>query len=324
MKVRTPSRSDGPGRPIPDVLAIRRALHDWHAVHARPLRFRGTTDAWLVLVAEVMAQQTQISRVEGAWATFVDRFPTPRACASATTADVLRAWAGLGYNRRAVQLHRAAQAIVDDHAGKVPAEVDLLETLPGVGPYTARAVAAIAFGRPVAAVDTNIRRLVGRLVGTPDATPRAVQSDADSLVDPSDPAAWTHAAMDLGASVCVARAPRCGACPLSAWCRTTAVRHAPAASPPRHLRPLATGEVRFETTSRWLRGRIVAALRDLDRDAWATPPTAIGGHDAASIAVAVEALVRDGLVERRGDGALRLPGASGPLPGASGRLPGAS
>ena len=244
------------------------ALLGWHARHGRSLRFRGTTDAWLVLVSEVMAQQTQIGRVEIAWGSFIRLFPTPAVCAEAPLADVLRAWSGLGYNRRALNLHRAAQVIVADHGGRVPSDIAALQSLPGVGPYTARAGAAIAFGRPVAAGDTNIRRVVGRLLGAADASPRDLQSAADTLVDPTDPAAWTHAAMDLGASVCVARVPRCGACPLSAWCATAETRAATDGSP---------------------------------------MPEALGSHDAASIASAVDALVRDGLVERRSDGAMRLP-----------------
>jgi A/G-specific adenine glycosylase len=308
MKVLQPSASDGPASAGPDVPALRRALAGWHARQGRALPFRGTTDAWLVLVSEVMAQQTQIARVAIAWTSFTGRFPTPAACATASTADVLRAWAGLGYNRRAVNLQRAARSIVAEHGGRVPSDLAALEALPGIGPYTARAVAAIGFGQPVAAIDTNIRRLVGRLTGVPDASPRALQADADALVDPLDPAAWTHAAMDLGASVCVARVPRCGACPLRAWCRSTV------ASEPVARRTRPSGESRdarrpppFASTSRWLRGRIVAGLREVEGGGWSPVPGTIGSHDAASITMAVDALVRDGLVERRADGALRLP-----------------
>jgi A/G-specific adenine glycosylase len=289
---------------------MRSALLDWHARHGRALAFRGATDPWLVLVAEVMAQQTQVARVEVAWASFARLFPTPGACAAAAPADVLRAWSGLGYNRRAVNLHRAATVIVERHGGRVPSEFAVLESLPGIGPYTARAVAAIAFGRPVAPVDTNVRRVVARLLGTPDATPRAVQPDADALVDPSDPAAWMHAAMDLGASVCVARTPRCGACPWRAWC-ATAAGGAPEGSA--GTRPSRGGRVgggrgaTFRTTARWLRGRIVERLREADAGAWTAMPETVGSHDASSIVTAVDALVRDGLVERRSDGALRLP-----------------
>jgi A/G-specific adenine glycosylase len=312
MKVLSPSLPEGPARSSPEVPAIRRALLEWHARHRRALRFRLTTDAWLVLVSEVMAQQTQVGRVEIAWASFIRLFPTPAACAAAPLADVLRAWSGLGYNRRAVSLHRAAQAIVADHGGRVPSDLADLESLPGVGPYTARAVAAIAFGRPVAAVDTNIRRLVGRLLGKPDASPRALQADADALVDPTDPAAWTHAAMDLGASVCISRVPRCGVCPLGAWCTTAAARETldGPPMPPRGRRARPAAPIPFGSTSRWLRGRIVERLRDIELGAWARVPDAVGSHDAASVASAVDALVRDGLVERRPDGTVRLPGGT--------------
>ena len=306
MTVLTPSASDRPDGRTQDRLTSR-ALLGWHRRHARPLRFRGTADPWAVLVSEVMSQQTRIARVEVAWASFMERFPTVHACADAETADVVRAWAGLGYNRRAVQLHGAARTIVIEHEGRVPSEVSALEGLPGVGPYTARAVAAIAFGRPVAAIDTNIRRLVGRLVGAPEASGSLLQARADAMVDPQDPAGWTHAAMDLGASICVPRQPRCDACPLRAWC-TTGGAGRPVSS--RGVRKDRNEGVPFESTSRWLRGRIVAGLRDLDRGDWASAPARLGSHDGESIAAAVEGLVRDGLVERRTDGALRLPMAS--------------
>ena len=195
----------------------------------------------------------------------------------------------------------------------MPQEPAALESLPGVGPYTARAVAAIAFGRPAAAVDTNVRRVVTRLLGRPDTTAQDVQACADSLVDPVDPATWTHALMDLGASVCRVRGPLCGECPLAPWCATASFMAAADASanateggPPAPRRAPARARP-FELTSRWLRGRIVAQLRELDGSAWAHLPDSIGRHDAAGIAVALDALERDGLVERRADGAVRLP-----------------
>jgi len=132
----------------------------WYGSRARPLGIRTTREPWAILVSEVMAQQTQIARVDEAWSVFMERYPTPRALAEASTAEVLRAWSGLGYNRRAVNLRRAAAAIETEHAGRVPDDIEALEALPGVGPYTARAVVAIAFGQPVAAVDTNVRRVV--------------------------------------------------------------------------------------------------------------------------------------------------------------------
>jgi A/G-specific adenine glycosylase len=271
---------------------------DWYAARARPLRIRSTTDPWALLVAEVMAQQTQIARVDEAWVGFMKLYPTPRRLAEAPTADVLRAWSGLGYNRRAVNLQRAARAIEADHGGRVPNDIEVLESLPGVGPYTARAVAATAFGQPVAPVDTNVRRVVSRVVGEP--LDRAqLQSAADELVFRSDPATWTHASMDLGAAVCRSRRPQCGVCPVSHWCAS-----AGSVEPEKNR---AATSVAFEQTSRWLRGRIVAELRSLDGDAWTHLPAAIGDHDVEAISVAVAGLEHDGLLERSPDGSVRLP-----------------
>jgi A/G-specific adenine glycosylase len=294
MKVST--RSDGPGTRRRD---FRRALLEWYGPRARRLRIRLTRDPWAILVSEVMAQQTQISRVDAAWEVFMRRYPTPAALAEATTADVLRAWAGLGYNRRALNLQRAATTITLEHGGRVPDQIEELVALPGVGPYTARAVAAIAFGRPVAAVDTNVRRVVTRVIGRA-LPPAQLQEEADALVDVSDPATWTHASMELGALVCVARAPRCEVCPVAAWCASAGrVR-----TPPRQSR---SPEAAFELTTRWLRGRIVERLRALDDGRWERLPQAIGAHGEAEIEAAAEALAREGLLQRRHDGAVRLP-----------------
>jgi A/G-specific adenine glycosylase len=307
MKVSTPAEAYRGGVQRPRSLLgtrlgqFRQALLEWYGPRARPLRIRGTREPWAILVSEVMAQQTQIARVDEAWTTFMARYPRPRDLARAPTAEVLRAWAGLGYNRRALNLQRAAAAIEADHDGRVPDELEALEALPGVGPYTARAVAAIAFGRPVAAVDTNVRRVVTRVAGQ-SLAPRELQAEADALVPPADPATWTHASMELGATVCVARRPRCAECPLRAWCasvdRVEDVPRRGRSEPP------------FEQTTRWLRGRIVARLRDLDDGRWERLPGELGDHDEAAIAVAVAGLERDGLLERRPDGAVRLPSGS--------------
>jgi len=157
----------------------------WYEATGRPLAFRATSDPYAVLVSELMAQQTQALRAAESWTAWMVRFPTVLALAEAPVAEVLRAWAGLGYNRRAVALHRAARVIVEEHGGEVPASVPELEALPGVGPYTARAVAAIAFGMPVGAVDTNVRRVLGRLVagGAEGFTPASMQALADAVVD---------------------------------------------------------------------------------------------------------------------------------------------
>ena len=170
-----------------------------------------------------MAQQTQIARVVEAWSRFLERFPTVAALASASPADVLREWRGMGYDRRALNLHRAARVIVAEHGGQVPRDLAALQRLPGIGPYTARAVAALAFGAAVGAVDTNVRRVLGRALGAEGGlAPAELQAAADASVDPARPGAWTHAVMDIGATVCRPARPDCEACPLRPWCRFAA------------------------------------------------------------------------------------------------------
>ncbi len=211
------------------------AIANWYQLNGRHLAFRASSEPWGVLVSEVMLQQTQVARVEAAWIHFMALFPTPSALAAATPADAIRAWSGLGYNRRALNLWRAANQIVEHHGGTVPARLEELVELPGVGAYTARAVAAISFAMPVAAVDTNVRRVVLRLSG--EADPRAAQGLADALVDPDAPDRWTHAVMDIGATLCRPRAPRCAECPLVSMCAfaTTERREVVIAAPWRAL-----------------------------------------------------------------------------------------
>jgi A/G-specific adenine glycosylase len=281
----------------------------WYREHGRALRIRSTRAAWPVLVSEVMAQQTQIARVDVAWVGFMARFPTPEALAEASTFDVLLAWRGLGYNRRALALQRAARVIMERHAGRVPDTVADLEALPGIGPYTARAVAALAFGRPVAAVDTNVRRVLDRLAGV-ELEPRTLQAVADGLVAGHDPAAWTHAVMELGAVVCRAKRPGCDACPARPWCASAdAVVPATNAVGP-VMKARRRPEASFEQSTRWLRGRIVALLAEQEKGAWAALPTAMGSHGPERIAAAVAALQQEGLVEGRSDGLVRLPSSS--------------
>ncbi|HEX5828137.1 MAG TPA: hypothetical protein VFY23_11480, partial [Candidatus Limnocylindrales bacterium] len=242
---------------------LRDAILEWYDATGRELAFRATTDPYAVLVSELMAQQTQAARAADAWTAWMARFPSVEVLAAAPPADVLRAWAGLGYNRRAVLLHRAAKEIVDRHGGVVPRSADELEALPGVGPYTARAVAAIAFGVPVGAVDVNVKRVLGRIVGGgPDAlSPAAMQALADAWVPEDRAGAWTHALMDVGQRVCKPTRPNCADCPAIAWCAYAAgVR--PAADAAGSARGRAAGarparrpEPAFESTNRWLRGR---------------------------------------------------------------------
>ena len=290
----------------------------WYAANGRGLAFRTTSDPYAVLVSELMAQQTQAERAAEAWTAWMARWPAVEALAAAPVADVLRAWAGLGYNRRAVALHRAAKAIVADHGGRVPDDVGALEALPGVGPYTARAVAAIGFGRPVGAVDTNVRRVLGRIaVGGPGAlTSAAMQALADAVVPAGRAAAWTHAVMDLGAGPCASRNPRCGACPAAPWCRFAAGERAlepvaPRASARRAQGDASSGQaLAFPATSRWLRGRVLARARDAVDGSWVAYGEPIGAHPPEAVREAVLTLERDGLLEvREGAGGLeaRLP-----------------
>ncbi len=300
----------------PDALvppALREAILAWFAAHGRPLAFRATDDPYAVLVSELMAQQTQAERAAEAWVAWIARWPTVGDLAAAPVSDVLRAWAGLGYNRRALALHRAAQAIVSQHGGQVPGDIPALERLPGVGPYTARAVAAIAFGRPVGAVDTNVRRVLGRIAGAGGVgimsgfALGSMQSLADAVVPEDAAATWTHALMDVGATICTPRSPRCGDCPAVLWCRFAAgERGEPSVLPKQRPRSAP-----FPSTRRWLRGRVLDRARSAQDASWCAYPDAIGSHEPAAVREAVLALAREGLLEAREtpDGLeARLPG----------------
>jgi A/G-specific adenine glycosylase len=303
---------------------MRSSILAWFDAEGRPLAFRDTTDPWAILVSEAMAQQTQAARAAEAWTRFLGEFPTVDSLAAATPAAVLRAWRGLGYNRRALALRRAAIAIVQEHGGQVPDDLDALRRLPGVGPYTARAVSALAFGRPVGAVDTNVRRVLNRAVGgRPDAFDVAeLQAVADASVPGDRPGHWTHALMDVGATFCKPRAPRCGACPAVAHCRAAQEGTAESPRVPSPSRadtasakqPPGSAASReraapFGTTSRWLRGRILDALRDAPADDWARVDAPLGDHDADAVLASLGSLAREGLAERHpSDPALaRLP-----------------
>ncbi|MFL5685502.1 MAG: A/G-specific adenine glycosylase [Chloroflexota bacterium] len=298
------------------VLAV--AVEDWYRANGRDLAFRRRSDPYAVLVSEAMAQQTQAERAAVYWERFMTRFPTVDALAAATPADVLREWRGLGYDRRALSLWRAARAIRDDHGGLVPASIEELERLPGVGPYTARAVAAIAFGQPVGAVDVNVRRVLVRIVAAgADISDAAIQAGADAGAAAMDPATWTHAVMDLGATVCRPRHPRCEACPARTFCRypVAEARPSPAkttkrtpgfaaatALPPVTRFTAATAprpRTPFPATTRWLRGRILDRLREAAADEWVILDGPIGTHALDRVHAATEALASEGMIEIR-------------------------
>ncbi|WP_027133734.1 A/G-specific adenine glycosylase [Geminicoccus roseus] len=210
--------SSVPVAPLPDLLAwydrARRTL-PWRALPGARM------DAWAVLVSEIMLQQTTVATVKGRFSAFLDRFPTPPALAAASMDEVLHAWQGLGYYRRARALKACADALTAEHGGAVPPDLTTLLQLPGLGPYTARAVAAIAFGQPVVPVDANVARVLGRLIGLelpPAGAARQLQAAADTLADPARPDDVAQALMELGALVCTPRAPSCLLCPWQEHC----------------------------------------------------------------------------------------------------------
>jgi A/G-specific adenine glycosylase len=277
-----------------ELRTMQSAVLGWYADNARPLAFRRTADPWSVLMSEVIAQQTQAARAAEAWTRLIAEFPTPAALATVSPATAIRAWRGLGYNRRALALRAAAIAIVNEHGGRVPDTFEDLVRLPGIGPYTARAVLAIAFDRDVAALDTNIGRVVGRAFLAEPATleSRRFQALADRFVPHGRAAMWTHALMDVGAAFCRKRDPRCAACPLAAHCRYLAAgrpRERPkGARPPKQP---------FRSTSRWLRGRILDRLRDARASRWVVFDAPIGEHTLDAVLDALAALSREQLLE---------------------------
>jgi A/G-specific adenine glycosylase len=259
-----------------------------------------------VLVSEVMAQQTGVERVVPAYHRFLGAFPTPAVCAASPLADVVRAWRGLGYNRRARDLHRAARLIVADHGGRVPADLDGLLGLPGVGPYTARAVLAFAFGADVGVVDTNAGRVISRAVAGRPVGAAEAQRLVDAMVPPGGGWGFGQALLDLGATVCTARAPACRTCPIRRRCRWRGGGGSPP-DPATGSAGVSGGQSRFEGSDRQGRGRLVDALRwgRLRSDQVAA---AAGWPDDPERAGRVAAgLVADGLVARDRSGTLRLP-----------------
>lgn len=291
----------------------------WFAEAGRDLPWRATRDPYRVLVAEVLAQQTQAARAAAAWPRFLERFPDVATLAAAAPAEVLRAWQGLGYNRRALALHRTARAV--EERGGWPGTVEALAGLPGVGPYTARAVACFALGLRVAPVDTNVARVLARsLAGADpaDLTPAARQRLADAALPPPaqgpavpgapDPSgrawAWSSALMDVGALHCRPR-PRCAGCPLAPSCRWRAL--GPAAPPPR---PRA--QAPFATSDRRWRGAVVRALAaapdGMDRASLADAvQAAAAGRPAGWFDTLLSRLEAEGMVATGADGRLRLP-----------------
>lgn len=282
-------------------------LIDWFADHARDLPWRRPeAGAWGVLVSEIMLQQTPVARVEPIWLEWMARWPRPSDLAASSQGEVLRAWGKLGYPRRALRLHTAAKAIAEEHADLVPSDVDTLLALPGIGAYTARAVAAFAYGLRCPVVDTNVRRVVARAAhGAGDAGPPSTgrdMADVERLLPAEhDRAALLSAAlMELGAVICTARTPRCVDCPIStdcAWQRAGRPEYAGPAKPVQ----------RFAGTDRQVRGLLLDVLRGT-ADPVPKPRLDLVWADAGQRDRCLDSLLVDGLVEQTEDGRFALPG----------------
>jgi A/G-specific adenine glycosylase len=284
---------------------VQHALLSWFAANGRDLPWRRTRDPWAVLVSELMLQQTQVPRVVERWGAFLDRFPTIAACAGAPAGDVVRAWQGLGYNRRALNLHRCAIDVVERYGGALPDDLDALLALPGIGPYTARAVLVFAFERDVGLVDTNAGRFLSRAGAGRALAPREAQPLADSLVPPGEGWAWGQAVFDLGASICTKKAPACDRCPIRPWCAWARAGW-PDPDPVTGSAGISTPQSTFAGSDRQGRGRLVDALR-AGPVARAALPLVMGWPDDPDRATRVAAtLLRDGLAIERG-GAYHLP-----------------
>lgn len=211
----------------------QQALLRWFVRHKRDLPWRRTKDPYRIWISEVMLQQTTVDVVIPYYERFLTRFPTVVALARASDDDVLSLWSGLGYYSRARNLRRAAVEIAEKHLGRFPETMEAALTLPGVGPYTARAVTSIAFGVPVGVVDGNVRRVLSRWSAKRELSPKALQTLADRLVDRRQPGAWNEAVMELGATVCLPQSPRCASCPVASTCRGRLAPHKFPSPPPK-------------------------------------------------------------------------------------------
>jgi A/G-specific adenine glycosylase len=282
---------------------IQPALLAWHETNGLRAPWRESADPYHCLLAAVMAQQTQMSRVLLLYERFLAAFPTIEALAAAPTGDVIRAWAGMGYNRRAVQLHRAARQIASEGW---PRDAPSLAKVPGIGPFTAAIIASFAFGQAAACVDTNMRRVLGRIAGDESVDGARLQRLADAALAADAPARWNQAVMDYGARVCTPR-PKCGECVVARWCASRERFALRVAEPRANYVATRRRQPAYEGSPRMHRGRIIDALRalppggSLPLKALAPMVTNGDAPSDADLRVLVDALVRDGLVVvRRG------------------------
>ena len=284
----------------------------WYAASSRDLPWRASDRTpWGVLVSEVMLQQTPVDRVLPVWLEWIRRWPTPADLAGEPPGEVVRAWGRLGYPRRALRLHEAAQACVQRFGGEVPSEPEQLRSLPGVGDYTAAALQSFAFGRRAVVLDTNVRRVLARLL-TGSEHPRHTINEAERALAASvlpdldgEAALWSVAVMELGALVCTVSSPSCGACPVSATCTWVALGKPAYDGPERPVQ-------KFAGTDRQVRGRLMAVLREAHAP---VPKAALDEvwDDAVQRERALDGLVADGLAEPLADGRYRLPGVGGTI-----------
>ncbi|QFU85775.1 A/G-specific adenine glycosylase [Amycolatopsis sp. YIM 10] len=282
-------------------------LIDWFATHARDLPWRhAERTGWGVLVSEIMLQQTPVARVEPIWHEWMARWPLPSSLAAASQGEVLRAWGKLGYPRRALRLHAAAGVIATEHGDVVPSDVDTLLALPGIGAYTARAVATFAYGKRAPVVDTNVRRVVARAVhGAGDAGPPSNtrdMADVEALLPPEeDRAAKLSAAlMELGALICTARSPRCADCPVYAECAWQLAGRPAYAGPAKAVQ-------KFAGTDRQVRGLLLDVLRGTEGPVEKARLDLVWSQ-AGQRDRCLDSLLVDGLVEQTADGLFALPG----------------
>jgi A/G-specific adenine glycosylase len=264
-------------------------------VIARDLPWVAHEDPWAVLVSEFMLQQTQTSRVVSPWRAFLDAYPTPNDCANATLASVLQRWSGLGYHRRAKALHDAARMIRDEFNGEVPDDVDDLRRLPGVGDYTANAVASFAFGEPVAVLDTNVGRILARALENRPLRPSEARHAANALLPRRESASFNQAMLDLGAQFCRS-SPRCDECPASGVCRWH-LEGGPDPAP--HSAAVSRPQSTFAGSDRQARGRVLAALR-VKPESETHLVAQLGDVGEVRAASVLASLLHDGLVERTG------------------------
>jgi A/G-specific adenine glycosylase len=284
----------------------QRALLDWYRANARDLPWRRTRDPYRIMVSEIMLQQTQVERVIPKYHAFLERFPTLQALAEAPVSEVIRAWAELGYNRRALNLQRAARVVVEQHGGEMPQTIAELRKLPGIGPYTAGAIACFAFEQDVGFADTNIRRVLHRVLFGAEypqlsAKTGEIERIASDNVPDDEGYDWNQALIELGALVCKARSADCEACPLAPWCvARPVIQDALAAAQSTRVQHRGEKPAElFETSSRYFRGRIVAHLRDTPHGLTAAQLASLIDGDRAEdgwLQPYVDGLLRDGLI----------------------------